>query len=160
MSAEVAVHPIRRILTPTALSLEYEGGFEHACLLAQRFRARLAVYHALVIPPGEYGYWATGQEDAVWARTEKAARDALSLRIESHKVECEIMLERGVPAPGVLGDGAILRTADRVDADLIVMGVRRGRSHCGVFCGGLTEKVVDGSHRPGALHSYGRRTDS
>ena len=148
MSPEVVMNPIRHILLPTALSPEYEGGLEHACFLAEHFGAVLTVYHALEIPPGEYGNWAYGQEDAVWARAEKDARHRLTRRTESRDVDCRIVLERGVPAPRVLGDLAILRAADRVDADLIVMATRPARGGCGLFIGGLMENVVDCSRRP------------
>lgn len=48
----------------------------------------------------------------------------------------------------MLGDLAILRAADRVDADLVVMATRPARGGCGLFLGGLVENVVHCSHRP------------
>src|SRR5262245_19098689 len=60
---EEAVAEIQSILIASDLTPESDVAFAHARLLAERFRARLTLFHALEVPADRYGDPADAQED-------------------------------------------------------------------------------------------------
>jgi hypothetical protein len=64
---------LREILFASDLSPASDRAFDHACLLAERFRARLSIYHALEVDDARDLKDAPGQVGEVWRRVELAA---------------------------------------------------------------------------------------
>lgn len=133
---------IRTILVPTDFSEDAETAVASAVELARIFKARLALLHAyhLDIPPvyaGWGGDFVNTQEvfDAIRGSAE-ASLDALQKKIASQGVEVEgrVVMEHA--------SQAILDEAERLQADLIVMGTRglTGLKH--VVLGSTAERIV------------------
>ena len=104
---------------------------EQAEQLAQRFEALIRVVHVVPLEP---------------VADKCRERDS-----EVHRIE-DRLWERGIVAKALLIQGStvetILEEAERWDADLIVLGVKRGRtsSHC--VLGAVSDGVIRGAPCP------------
>jgi nucleotide-binding universal stress UspA family protein len=128
---------IRSILVPSDLSDEAGHALEHACLLAERFSASLALYHSVPMPDHAYAHWAFSHNSAIWSETEREARLMLRQSAERLGRPASVTVERSSSVPrGLL---AFIRDTR---PDLVVMAThgRHGIEHL-VF-GSLTEEVV------------------
>jgi nucleotide-binding universal stress UspA family protein len=133
---------LKEILFPSDLSAESDQAFEHARFLAEAFGARLTLYHAAGVPPGEYGPWAAGREDEVWTRVESKARHELGRRAEGLHTPFDIVVRHDVPAAPVLADLAILEQIHAAQPDLVVMATHSRHGFDRFFVGSVTEQVV------------------
>ena len=80
---------IRTILFASDLSPESDRAFEHARFLAERFGARLTIYHGLEMPRAEYSGWVDANDDRR-GRWERKVREELSRRAGCHtSCSCE-----------------------------------------------------------------------
>lgn len=137
---------IKRILAPTDFSELAARSLEYAVELATRTGAELVVMYADPFrPPPQF---TSDQMDDVVASLERrriAAMRELELhaaKIVPDGVSLRTLLVEDTPA------AAILRIADDVDADLIVMGTH-GRSGFNRFLmGSVTERVLHETTRP------------
>jgi nucleotide-binding universal stress UspA family protein len=123
------VLPIRTILHPTDFSEPSEAAFGLACSLARAHGARLVVQHVVPLPVVLYGpppeeYLTHLREQLVHMQ----ARDS--------KVSMEDWLVEGDPAT------AILRAAEEISCDLIVLGTHGRTGISRLLLGSVAEKVV------------------
>ena len=133
---------IKTILSPTDFSSDADAALEMAIEFAKVFDARLELFHAyhVEIPPIYAGFGGdfTRPEDLL-GPVREGAEDALKKLVES-------VAARGVEVQGRVemdyASRAILSEAERVDADLIVMGTRglKGIEH--LVLGSTAEKVI------------------
>jgi len=101
--------------------------------------------HAYEIPVVGFPDGAMIATADVAARISQAAQEALDKAVAA-------LGGRGVPVDGILRDGAaadeILRLADEIDADLIVIGSHGRRGIAKALLGSVAESVVRHAHRP------------
>ena len=139
---------IKTILVPTDFSDDAEAALEEAVELAKTFGAKLELFHAfhLEVPPiyGGFGGDFTNPQDILEPIREaaQASMDDLVDRLSKRgaNVRGRVMMEHAAPA--------ILAEAERVLADLIVMGTRglSGLDH--LVLGSTAERVIRMAHCP------------
>jgi nucleotide-binding universal stress UspA family protein len=123
------VLPIRTILHPTGFSEPSEAAFGRACSLARDYDARLVVLCVVPLPAVLYG---PPPEEYLDHLQEQLAQT----QARDPKVRMEHLLVEGDPVT------AILRAAEEVGCDLIVMGTH-GRTGLGrLLLGSVAEQVV------------------
>lgn len=137
---------IREILFPSDLSSESDQAFEHARLLAERFRARLTLYHALE-PHGEHAP-APGSDPVSLARWEESVRARLARQASSLTVPHEIAVQGGLVGGHVLVDLALLDVIHKTRPDLTVMATAGRKGFATYFVGSVTQEVVQHAGRP------------
>ena len=99
VAAETGREPafqVRDVLYPTDLAPESERAFEHARFLAERFQARLTLYHAVEFPDPVYVHWGFNRSHAVWLEIEKSARQQLLHKAETLSVSHGVEVEREI----------------------------------------------------------------
>jgi nucleotide-binding universal stress UspA family protein len=133
-----------RILLPTDGSAASETATDHALWLAGQADATLSAVS--VVDSRVYRSADTDQQSEISETLERDATEAVEAvadHAEAAGVACETAVLDGVP------DTEILRYADEVDADLLVMGThgRTGRERLANL-GSVTERVVTGADRP------------
>lgn len=127
------------ILVPTDFSDEAQAALEHALDLAVRLHSRVHLLHACYIAPYGGTHWTPAYPPDLFDRVQSQAEK----RIAEVKEKAS---ERGVPIQTevILGPAsiAIVETAERLHADLIVMGTRglSGLKH--VMLGSVTERTL------------------
>lgn len=135
---------IHRVLCPIDLSEHSRHALEHATTFARSYRAQLTVVHVYrapleVLPPAPFM--------AVPAGVPQASASPAQLQEVTEEVRrfCEgvasgdapeIVVVEGTPA------GEIVRIAEQVRADLLVMGTHGRGGFERLFLGSVTEKVV------------------
>ncbi len=133
---------IERIVCPVDFSDGSVKAYDYAYSLALRYRAKLSVEH--VIPILEYGF-PVFDLAACYPEIERNVQSELKSLIARHStkgVEIETAAFRGfVP-------DAILATAKRQSADLIVMGTHGRRGIDRLVMGSTTEHVLRKAHCP------------
>ena len=131
---------IHTIVHPTDFSEQSEHAFRLACSLARDYGARLIIVHVAEAPIIAYG------EGVVPPNPEElraAAREQLEqFQAPYANVRVERRLEEGDAA------GEILRVAEEVHADLIVMGTHGRTGLERLLMGSVAEKVVRGAVCP------------
>jgi nucleotide-binding universal stress UspA family protein len=134
---------IREVLFPTDMSEESERAFAHARFLAERFGARLTLYHAVEVPDPSYAHWAFNRGAEIWAHVEDTARELLKRKAEPLGVAHQVCVERAASA-----HHALLAHIQAAQPDLTVMAThgREGLRH--FLLGSVTETVFRNSFRP------------
>lgn len=134
---------IREVLFPSDLSPEADRAFEHARVIAERFEARLTIYHAVEVPDPSYAHWAFNRGREIWEHVEQTARDVLGRRVEGLAVRHQLCVERASSA-----HHALLAFMRRSQPDLTVMAThgREGLQH--FLLGSVTESVFRHAFRP------------
>ena len=124
---------IATILHPTDFSPPSEHAFQLACSLARDHGGRVIVLHVAVPPVVGQGGALTPPLEGDW----KALEDQL-FRVQSPdvKIPIEHRLEEGNPA------AEILRVAEEVKCDLIVIGSHGRTGLARILMGGVAEHVV------------------
>jgi len=149
----------KTILYATDLSENAAHAFRHAISIARSFDARIHLLHVLPeVDPAVINYVSTvmGKEkladfeivhkteikDAIRQRLHVFAKEELA----DHPEDVERIADIEVP----LGNPTveILAAAERIDADLIVMGSHSKGALKYAFLGSVAEKVLRKSHRP------------
>jgi nucleotide-binding universal stress UspA family protein len=138
---------IRTILFASDLSPESDRAFEHARFLAERFGARLTIYHGLEMPRAEYSGWVDANDDRR-GRWERKVREELSRRAGSLTVPHEIVVEGPVLGGHFLVDLALLDVIHKTRPDLTVMATRGRKGFASFFLGSVAEQVVQHAGRP------------
>lgn len=139
---------IHKILFPTDFSKCSSQAMDHALLLAEKCRAELFLFHAIVMheyDPYNPGYHFPDTE-ALYKRLKDLAGANMKTALETHEdtsVTIHREHERGLFAPDI-----ILDFAEDQEVDLIVMGThgRRGLGH--LVLGSVVERVVRFSNCP------------
>jgi nucleotide-binding universal stress UspA family protein len=133
---------IRRVLFPSDLSPSSDRALDHAQLIAERFDARLTLYHVVEAPsPSGPLTWNPGREAA--RRAEERAREHLERRAARFHVPYSVVVYQRPSAPR-----ALLRYISATRPDVTVMAThgRDGLLH--LVLGSVTESVLNGTHRP------------
>src|SRR6185295_19847221 len=107
---------IRTILFASDLSPESDRALEHARFLAERFGARLTIYHGLEMPRAEYSGWVDANDDRR-GRWERKVREELSRRARSLTVSHEVVVQGPVPGGHFLVDLALLEVIHKTRPD-------------------------------------------
>lgn len=135
---------LTNILYPTDFSGASQGAFEAAASLARDHKARLTVVH--VIEPEVYGEMIvpppppTNEEIAeeVWKTFHKLEAEEPKLR----ELRLQMRVEHGDPS------ATILRVAQEVGADMIVMGTHGRGGFSRLLFGSVAERVLRGARCP------------
>lgn len=138
---------IQTILFASDLTPESDHAFEHARFLAERFRARMTLFHALEMPREAYQGWIDSEDDrrGRWAAK---VRQELCQRARTLAVPHEIVVDEGHLGGHVLADLAVLAMIERIQPDLTVMATRSRRGFASWFVGSVTHQVVQHARRP------------
>jgi nucleotide-binding universal stress UspA family protein len=138
---------IQTILFASDLSPESDVAFEHARFLAERFRSRVTLFHALEMPADRYEGWIDSQDDrrGRWAAK---VRQELCHRSRALTVPHEIVVDEGHVGGHVLADLAVLAAVERFQPDLTVMATRSRKGFASWFLGSVTHQVVQHAGRP------------
>jgi nucleotide-binding universal stress UspA family protein len=134
---------LREILFASDLSPASDRAFEHARLLAERFRAKLSLYHAIEVDDARDVTDGPGQAGEVWRRVELAARAHLDRQLLGGSLASEIRLERSTAVGGSLV--AFIRAA-RPDLTVMATHGRGGLAH--LVLGSVTETVLRRTQAP------------
>lgn len=135
------------VLVPTDFSEAAERAVDLAIDVAEKYGARLTLFHASWLPPDAYAAYADHgggsdwSSDAVAAAARKTLETALAT-VRARYPSAESAVSFGEPWH------QILESAAERGADLIVMGThgRRGLAHA--VLGSVAEKVVRGATVP------------
>lgn len=138
---------IRTILFASDLSSESDGAFEHARFLAERFGARLTIYHAVEMPRSEYEGVVDADEERR-ARWERKVREELQRRASTLTTPHEVVVQAAMVGGHFLVDLAVLDMIHRTRPDLTVMATRSRKGFASFFLGSVTEQVVQHAGRP------------
>jgi nucleotide-binding universal stress UspA family protein len=138
---------IRTILFASDLSPESDRAFEHARFLAERFGARLTIYHAVEMPRTEYAGWVDADDDRR-ARWERKVREELSRRASSLTIPHEVVVQGGLVGGHLLVDLAVLDVIHKTRPDLTIMATHSRKGFASFFLGSVTEQVVQHAGRP------------
>jgi nucleotide-binding universal stress UspA family protein len=130
---------IRKILFPSDLSPVSERALDHAQLLAERFDARLTLYH---VREGLEPHRGSVDEE-VGRRAERAAREHLGRRADRLHVPHAVLVHHGPSA-----EKALLRYIAMARPDLIVMATHGRGALKHLVLGSVAEAVLNRSHRP------------
>lgn len=133
-----AKHAITTILVPTDFSEYSKQALSYAEMLAKPFEAKIVLIHVIDTVSyvvSESVQWTTDVSTRVQASVQPML-DGLVRDAQKRGVVAESRLSQGVPYD------QIVKTAENVNADLIVMGThgRTGMSH--VLLGSVAERVV------------------
>lgn len=133
---------IKRILCPIDLSDASQHALEHAVAAAKWFEAHITLLHVYGTPqfvpaPEMPGYVplvpSPEPEDTIEHLTERVRRFCSSVLIDR---SVEILVRKGDPAK------EIVRLAEQIPADLLVMGTHGRGGFERLFLGSVTEKVL------------------
>ena len=138
---------IQSILFASDLSPESDHAFAHARFLAERFGARMTLFHALEMPRDPAEAWTDIQDDrrGRWAAK---VRQELCQRARTLKVPHEIVVDEAHVGGHVLADLAILSAIKNIRPDLTVMATRSRKGFASWFVGSVTHQVVQHAGRP------------
>lgn len=139
---------LHQILFPTDLSPASEAAFEHARLFADRFGARLIIYHAVEIPTAEYARWGAEHDEEIRARWAAEARAAIERRFASGSASRQVVVRSDVVAPALLVDVALLEFIRERQPDLVVMATHARTGVARAFIGSVTEQIAHHRGRP------------
>lgn len=138
---------INTILFASDLSPESDYAFEHARFLAERFRARVTLFHALEMSPDYYRSPIEAQDDSR-GRWAARVRQELCQRARTLTVPHEVVVDDGHVGGHVLADLAVLEIIKRTEPDLTVMATRSRKGFASWFVGSVTHQVVQHAGRP------------
>jgi nucleotide-binding universal stress UspA family protein len=138
---------IQTILFASDLTPAGDLAFEHARFLAERFRARLTLFHALEVPPDRYAEAADAQDDRR-GRWGARVRQELCQRARGLTVPFDVVVDEGHVGGHVLADLAVLAMIERSQPDLTVMAVSSRKGFASWFVGSVTHQVVQHARRP------------
>jgi nucleotide-binding universal stress UspA family protein len=130
--------PIHTLLHPSDFSNRSASAFQLACALARDYCARLVVLH-VAVPPLVYGEDILPPDPEILRQSAQAQLDRLQA---PPGVRAERRLVEGDPATEVL------RVAQEIGADLIVMGTHGRTGLARLLMGSVAEQVMRQAHCP------------
>jgi nucleotide-binding universal stress UspA family protein len=133
---------VREILFPSDLTPASDRAFEHAALLAERFAARLTLYHLLHAPPAVSAEPRHPMLEAL-RRAERQAREHLERRVEGLSADWEIRVEQGESI-----HRSLLRTLLARRPDLTVLATHGREGIARLLRGSVAETVVNLARTP------------
>jgi nucleotide-binding universal stress UspA family protein len=149
----------RNILYATDLTINSEYAFKHAVMLARTSQAKIHLLH--IVPEIDAGFrtyvstiMGQGMLESFEAKHEEEAHKDLKARLEQF-IQDELAdrpedLKNIASIEVVHGDAVakILMVADKLDADVIVMGTHGKGAITHAFLGSVAEKVLRKTKRP------------
>lgn len=139
------MNEIRTILCPTDFSPGSTVATDYAIMLAKKLGAKLHLTHVYPLPM----FAAPDGGLMLPANVLSEVSDSAARALHKAADECRA---KGVDPETHLGDGApqaeILRIAERISADLIVMGTHGRSGFAHLLLGSVAEKVVRSSPIP------------
>ena len=148
-----------KILYATDLTPNSEFAFKHAILLARKSSAEVHILHVVPEVDASFRSYVTsmmgeGKLEAFEAEHEKQAHETITTKLDdfarrelsNHPEDYQNI--KGIEV--VHGDAVaeILKMADKLDADVIVMGTHGKGVLAHTFLGSVAEKVLQKSKRP------------
>jgi nucleotide-binding universal stress UspA family protein len=138
----IATASIRKVLLPSDLSRASDRALDHAHLLAERFDARLTLYH-VVDAPATHGPLTWNPQREAARRAEEAARQHLERRAARLHVPHDVVVQqRRSP------QRALVRYIAATRPDLTVMATHGREGLSNLVLGSVAESVLNGTHRP------------
>lgn len=154
---------MKRILVPVDFSPAMQGVLAMACQMAHAFQAELHLIHVReiaalpVFPAATIGYPGIGMPEMGLPGAPAVnpgmfcAQDRPNDKSHLDQLKDEV-LGRALPCCAHQCEGTVveelLRAADEVDADLIIMGSHGHGSVYNLLVGSVTEGVLKAAHRP------------
>ena len=149
----------KNILVPTDLSSNAVHAFKHAIMMARRNKARLHLLHVIpevdasmrsyisaMMVKGSLNRFESEHEEQARLAIQKELREFAEQELADHPEDLQriasIAVIHGHPV------AEILKTADQLDADVIVVGSHGKGSVEYAFLGSTAEKVLRKSRRP------------
>ena len=149
----------KNILVPTDLSSNAVHAFRHAIMMARRNKARLHLLHVIpevdasmrsyisaMMVKGSLNRFESEHEEQARLAIQKELREFAEQELADHPEDLQriasIAVIHGHPV------AEILKTADQLDADVIVVGSHGKGSVEYAFLGSTAEKVLRKSRRP------------
>ena len=126
--------PIHTILFPTDFSEASEHAFPLACALTRDYGARLVILHVAPLPTIAFGEGVVPPNPELYAH--EAHEQLNRLQVPDADVRAERRFEEGDPAT------EILRAAQELPADLIVLGTHGRTGLRRLLMGSVAEQVV------------------
>lgn len=127
---------IRDVFFASDLSPRSDRAFDHARLLAERFRARMTIFHA--IERSELQATATADVSAeIWRRFAEEAREHLAIGTRTLTVAHEVLVD---PNPSARRALLALLASRRPDVVVMATHGREGLSH--LLLGSVTEALI------------------
>ena len=139
---------IKTILFPSDLTPESDVAFEHARFLAERFRARITLFHALEVPAADHDDPVDAAQDDRRGRWGARVRRELCQRARGLTVPFDIVVDDGHVGGHYLADLAVLRLIEQAQPDLTVMAARSRKGFASWFMGSVAQQVVQHACRP------------
>lgn len=133
------MNPPKTILVPTDFSEGSEAALLYAIALAEKLGAELHVVHGFEFPLVGFPDGVLTISAEIGSRIVDAAQtalDALAAKHAARKADIHYFLKEGDPREVVLG------AAEKVSADLIVMGTHGRRGIARALVGSVAESVV------------------
>lgn len=131
--------PFRTILAAVDFSEASDAAIETAIELAKRFEASLHAVHCFELPIPAVSPYEVAIPDQYLEDSRRAAQDRLAEAVErgaSQGVEMSSHLEEGSPS------AAVVRVAERIGADLIVMGTHGHTGLKHLVLGSVAERTL------------------
>jgi nucleotide-binding universal stress UspA family protein len=136
---------LRRILVPTDFTETSDRAIEWAITLAERLGSWVTLMHSYEIPIVGFPDGALVATPEIATKIADASRAGLESAVgrqQGRKVKVDGLLRDGVASE------QILRAADEIDADLVVIGAHGRKGLARALLGSVAERVVRTSHRP------------
>jgi universal stress protein A len=140
--SEADVLAMKMILHPTDFSAESLPAFETACALASAGNGRLVVLHIERPPLGTLGGTTLVPPLPSEYDRQRLWQQLQSLRPPKQGIDVEYRLEYGEP------ESVILKTAQEMGADLIVLGTHGRTGLRRLLMGSVSEHVLRGAPSP------------
>jgi nucleotide-binding universal stress UspA family protein len=131
--------PVRVILVPLDFSPQSAAALDRAVDFAKVFGAKIHLLHSYAVPVRGVMPYDFAVPDGVWDGIREAAGGKLEefrQRVVSAGVETSSEVSPAMPSE------AILAAADRIDADLIVMGTHGHTGLKHVLLGSVAERTI------------------
>lgn len=131
---------MKNILVPLDLKVETDLVFESAIQLAQAFKAKLWLLHVAAPDPDFVGYEPGPQYirdvRAETLKEERSKMHRMIAELATLQIEAQPIMVMGATVETILGE------ADRIHADLIVMGTHGRRGLAKAFLGSTSDDVL------------------
>lgn len=141
------MHPFSKVLCATDLSPQADEAMRQAAAVAGLYSAKLVVFHAMPSPTASSPFFPqlALQQNEQFVALERRVLEALHQRVAT-------VIGRGTHVEVVLGSGsahsAIVQTAEKAGADLIVVGGEGPKGVARALLGAVAERVVRYAHAP------------